>query len=149
MLRRAVAETKRKILPKGTRRESLIELNPNAIDPRNLEITPLNDFGTMGLTDQEVNLEKWRLKITGEVKNPISLTYEEIKALPVIERNVLQICPGVFANYGQWKGVSIRELLTISDPAKPARAVIALMSLRPSCLSTLVNTATSAGEALD
>ena len=111
MVRRAVAETKRKILPKGMSRESLIDFDPDSIDPRNLEITPLKDFGTMGLTDQEVNLEKWRLRISGEVKNPISLTYEEIKALPAIERDVLQICPGVFANYGQWKGISIRELL--------------------------------------
>ena len=117
-IRWAVAQTRKKILPRGTPRESLVEENPASVDPRNLDITPLKAFGTMGLEDQDVNLEKWRLVITGEVKTPLALTYEEIKALPAIERDVLLICPGVFANYGQWKGISVRELLKMAN-AKP------------------------------
>jgi len=62
-IRWAVSQTRKKILPKGTPRESLVEENPASVDPRNLDITPLKEFGTMGLENHDVNLEKWRLVI--------------------------------------------------------------------------------------
>jgi DMSO/TMAO reductase YedYZ molybdopterin-dependent catalytic subunit len=107
----AWAETKKIILPRGTKRESLVSRNPAELDARNLEVTPLKDFGTMGLTDHGVNLDEWRLHVTGHVRKPLSLSYSHISDLPSIERNVLLICPGFFANHGSWKGVSINELL--------------------------------------
>lgn len=111
----ALAETKKIILPKGTKRESLVRRNPAELDARNLEITPLQDFGTMGLTDHGVNLYGWRLEITGHVRKPLSLSYSQIRGLPSIERNVLLICPGFFANHGSWKGISINELLRSAE----------------------------------
>ena len=65
----------------------------------------------MGDTDHEVNLAKWRLEISGKVNKPYKLSYSQILELPVIERKILMICPGVFANQGLWRGVSIWELL--------------------------------------
>jgi len=111
MVRNAFAAAKKIILPKGTARESLIDKNPALLDARNLQPYPLESFGTMGLSDHEVDLHQWRLEVTGRVKNPLQLSFEELKALPSIQRNVLLICPGFFANYGTWKGVSIGELL--------------------------------------
>jgi sulfoxide reductase catalytic subunit YedY len=105
------AKAQKTILPKGTKRESLIQRNPRSLDTRNLETTPLKDFGTMGTTDHKVNLDEWRLEVSGRVKRPISLTYPEILAIPSIEKNVLLICPGFFANHGQWKGISVKVLL--------------------------------------
>jgi sulfoxide reductase catalytic subunit YedY len=111
VVRKALAETKKIILPKGTPRETLIDKNPAMLDASNLDPVPLESFGTMGLSDHEVDLEPWRLEVTGRVKNALRLTFEEVKALPSIERKVLLICPGFFANHGTWKGVSIAELL--------------------------------------
>jgi sulfoxide reductase catalytic subunit YedY len=111
VVRKAFAEAKRIILPKGTARETLIDKNPALLDTRNLDPVPLENFGTMGLSDHEVDLRQWRLEVTGCVRNPLRLTFEEMKALPSIERNVLLICPGFFANHGTWKGVSMAELL--------------------------------------
>jgi DMSO/TMAO reductase YedYZ molybdopterin-dependent catalytic subunit len=110
-VRKAFAEAKKIILPKGTARETLIDKNPALLDTRNLDPVPLESFGTMGLSDHEVKLHEWRLEVTGRVKNALRLSFEEMKALPSIERNVLLICPGFFANYGTWKGVSIGDLL--------------------------------------
>jgi len=93
----------------------LIHENPAAVDTANLEITPLEDFGTMGPTDWVVNLDTWRLEVSGQVKRPLSLTYSQLTALPAIERAVLLICPGFFANHGRWKGVSIKWLLQQAD----------------------------------
>ncbi|MFB0508039.1 MAG: molybdopterin-dependent oxidoreductase [Thermodesulfobacteriota bacterium] len=110
-VRRVWAKTKKVILPRGTKRESLVNKNPADLDASNLEVTPLKDFGTMGLTDHEVNLDTWRLEVTGHLKKPLRMGYSEITGLPSIERTVLLICPGFFANHGTWKGISIKELL--------------------------------------
>ena len=130
------AKIKKVILPKGTKRESLIGRNPADLDTRNLDVTPLKDFGTMGLTDYGVNLDTWRLEVTGYVKEPLSLNYSQIIGLPSIERKVLLICPGFFANHGTWKGISIKELLrraevkggvthvTIRGPNDPSEKVV-------------------------
>jgi len=111
MAKWVIAETGKIILPKGTARESLIDKNPADLDARNLEVTPIENFGTMGLTDHAVSIEKWVLEVDGHVKKPLRLTYEEIKRLPSVERNVLMICPGFFANHGNWKGFSLGALL--------------------------------------
>jgi DMSO/TMAO reductase YedYZ molybdopterin-dependent catalytic subunit len=115
MAKWVLAETKKIILPKGTPRESLIDKNPADLDARNLELTPLEKFGTMGLSDYTVNLAKWRLEVEGHVKKPLRLSYEEIKKLPSVERKILMICPGFFANYGAWKGVSLGALLKLAQ----------------------------------
>jgi sulfoxide reductase catalytic subunit YedY len=116
-------KAKKIILPKDTKRADLIDKDPEDLDARNLEITPLKDFDTMGVTDHEVDLNQWRLEVTGRVKTPLSLTNEEIRDLPPIERNVLLICPGFFANHGKWKGFSLGELLEKAKVEKGATLV--------------------------
>jgi sulfoxide reductase catalytic subunit YedY len=111
-IRWAYSNAERIILPEGTKRETLIDKDPKSLDTSNLEITPLRDFGTMGLTDFEVNMKEWHLGVAGKVKTPLQLTYSEILSLPSVEKNVLLICPGFFANYGQWRGVSMKDLLS-------------------------------------
>ena len=119
-IRSVYAKMNKMVLPKDTERESLKSRDPADLDTRNLELTPLKDFETMGTTDHVVNMNKWRLEITGLVQNPLKLTYEQIMALPSIERDVLMICPGVFSNHGRWKGVSMKALLNQAGIKKEA-----------------------------
>jgi DMSO/TMAO reductase YedYZ molybdopterin-dependent catalytic subunit len=105
------AKVQKMILPKDFPRKDLVDKNPADLDTHELDITPLKDFGTMGITDQDTNLDVWRLKVEGLVERPFQLTYSQILALPAIERNVLLICPGFFANHGRWKGISMTALL--------------------------------------
>lgn len=114
-IRTVYARTKRIIVPKGTKMTSLIEKNPAHLDTRNLEVIPLEEFATMGLTDHKVNPAEWQLEVTGKVKKPLHLSYSQIHNLPAIERKVLLICPGFFSNHGRWKGVSIMELLKLAQ----------------------------------
>lgn len=81
------------------------------MDTRNLDVTPLENFKTLGITDHQTDPDTWRLEISGSVDQPLHLRYSEILALPTIERNVLLICPEIFANYGRWKGISMSALL--------------------------------------
>ena len=112
----AYARSKRLILPKGTKMTSLVDKNPADLDTRHLEVIPLKQFETMGLTDHDTDLDTWRLKITGSVQKPLNLSYDQVLELPAIERNVLLICPGFFTNHGKWKGISVFELLRLAHP---------------------------------
>lgn len=123
VFRMAYGKVKKMILPKDTKRADLISKDPEKLDTRNLEITPLKDFDTMGDTDHDVNLDQWRFEVTGRIKRPQSLTIEEIRNLPSIERNVLLICPGFFANHGKWKGFSLGELLKKANIDESAKLV--------------------------
>ena len=115
---KAWGKIKRKILPRGTNRNSLINERPQDLDARNLEVTPTKEFGIMGLSDHPVNLAQWTLQVKGWVNNPLRLSYPQVRDLPFLERKVLLICPGFFANQGLWKGISIRTLLEKAG-AKP------------------------------
>jgi DMSO/TMAO reductase YedYZ molybdopterin-dependent catalytic subunit len=105
------AKVQKMILPKDFPRKDLVDKNPADLDTHQLDITPLKDFETMGITGQETDLDTWRLKVEGLVERPFRLTYSQILTLPAIERNVLLICPGFFANHGRWKGISMTTLL--------------------------------------
>lgn len=101
----------RQLLPKGFPRSKIVEMHPGWIDNRDLEIDPLDQFGTMGPTDVSVDLASYRLKVIGEVNHPLSLRYDEILKLPSITEDVLLICPGFFSNHGRWTGVHFKDLL--------------------------------------
>ena len=110
-IRLAHAKVQKIILPKDFPRKDLVDKNPADLDTHKLDITPIEDFETMGITDQDTDLDTWRLKVEGLVERPFQLTYSQILTLPAIERNVLLICPGFFANHGRWKGISMTTLL--------------------------------------
>ena len=113
-IRKAFAKVKKIILPKGTRPETLQGRNPANLDTHNLELTPIEKFGTMGTTNHHVDLKTWHLEISGHLQRPLQLTYPQIVQLPAIERNVLLICPGVFSYNAQWKGVSVATILEMA-----------------------------------
>jgi sulfoxide reductase catalytic subunit YedY len=116
------AQTK-KILPKGFKRDELKDMNPAEIDSRNLEIDPLDQFGTMGPTDLVIDLKAYRLKVKGKVKRPLSLSYDEILKYPSITEVVLLICPGFFSNNGRWTGVNLKSLIQEAQIKKEAQYV--------------------------
>jgi len=110
-IRFAHAKIQKVILPIDTPREELFYKNPAELDTHKLDLTPLQDFKTMGITDHHTDLDTWRLEVSGHVDRPLHLRYSEILTLPTIERDVLMICPGIFANHGHWKGIAMSALL--------------------------------------
>lgn len=111
LLRKAWAQVRRRLLPPDTEVGSLIYEDPDELDPHQLPITAIDKFDTMGLTEHPVDVDRWRLRVGGAVTQPLTLKLDHIKALPVIERNVLLICPGAFAYYARWRGTSLNAIL--------------------------------------
>lgn len=119
------AKVKRRLLPKNTDPQSLIYEDPEYLNTQNLEPMPLDDFGTMGDTGIDIDTAKWRLEVSGTGSSPFKLAYEDILELPAIEREVLLICPGVFANHGRWKGCSLRGLKDrLAPESEPSKVVV-------------------------
>jgi len=116
------AKTK-KILPKGFKKEELKNMNPAEIDSRNLDVDPLNKFGTMGPTEVAIDTKTYQLKLRGAVDHSFSLTYEEILKYPSMTETVLLICPGFFSNNGRWTGVSFKTLLQEAKVKKEAKYI--------------------------
>jgi DMSO/TMAO reductase YedYZ molybdopterin-dependent catalytic subunit len=113
----------KQLLPKGFPKNRLLNMNPAEIDNRNLEIDPLEKFGTMGPTDVVINSNTFRLKVTGKVERPFSLSYDQILKLPSLTETVLLICPGFFSNNGRWTGVSLKSLLQEAQVKKEAQYI--------------------------
>jgi len=113
----------KKILPKGFQKEELKNMNPAEIDSRNLDVDPLDKFGTMGPTDVATDIKTYQLKLRGAVNHPLSLNYEQILKYPSVTETVLLICPGFFANNGRWTGVSFKALLQEAKIKKEAKYI--------------------------
>ena len=113
----------KQLLPKGFSKNQLKEMNPAEVDNRNLEVDPLDQFGTMGPTDVAIDSKTYRLKVTGKVGRPLSLSYDEILKYPSVTETVLLICPGFFANNGRWTGVNLKSLLQEGQIKKEAQYI--------------------------
>ena len=113
----------KQLLPKGFSKNQLKDMNPAEVDNRNLEIDPLDQFGTMGPTDVAIDSKIYRLKITGKVRRPLSLEYDQILKYPSMTEVVLLICPGFFVNNGRWTGVNLNFLLQEAQIKKEAQYI--------------------------
>jgi sulfoxide reductase catalytic subunit YedY len=113
----------KQLLPRGFPKNQLLNMNPAEIDNRNLGVDPLDKFGTMGPTDVAIDSKTYRLKVTGKIERPLSLSYDQILKYPSLTETVLLICPGFFSNNGRWTGVSFKSLLREAQIKKEAQYI--------------------------
>src|SRR2546421_4622117 len=75
---------------------------------------------------RDVDLATWTLDVSGEVEEPLSLTYEELTALPATEVTSDIHCVTRWSRFdAQFKGVHWRELAKLCKPNPSARYAIA------------------------
>ena len=76
----------------------------------------------------QVSAKDWSLKVSGKVKRPLVLSYEDILARPAIERVVTLECidnevAGELISNARWKGISLKSLLEEAVPDHPVQDV--------------------------
>lgn len=83
-----------------------------------MEITPTRDFYLVSKNafDPAVDSRRWTLEVTGMVDNPLSFTYDEIRALPSVEQYATLACisnevGGDLIGTTLWKGVRLADIL--------------------------------------
>jgi DMSO/TMAO reductase YedYZ molybdopterin-dependent catalytic subunit len=75
---------------------------------------------------QDVDVATWTLEVTGEVEEPLSLSYEDLKQLPATDVTTDIHCVTRWSRFdAQFKGVHWSELARLAKPKPSARFAIA------------------------
>jgi len=73
-----------------------------------------------------IDIERWTLRVWGEVEHEVALSFDELKALPATEVTTDIHCVTRWSRFdAQFKGVHWRELAKLVQPKPSARFVIA------------------------
>jgi DMSO/TMAO reductase YedYZ molybdopterin-dependent catalytic subunit len=96
------------------------------------EVTPTKDFYVVSknfFSDPVVDVNRWVLEISGAVKEPIKMTYNQLLQLPAFERYETLECisnevGGDLISNASWRGVSLRDLIASTTPDPTARKVV-------------------------
>jgi DMSO/TMAO reductase YedYZ molybdopterin-dependent catalytic subunit len=70
----------------------------------------------ISLVTPRIDAASWSLTVDGMVDNPITLTYDELVAMPLIERDITLTCVsnevgGSYVSTGRWLGVPFSEII--------------------------------------
>jgi DMSO/TMAO reductase YedYZ molybdopterin-dependent catalytic subunit len=88
----------------------------SAIEPQKLLINSFN--GT-----PEIDLDRYRLTIDGEVSNPLTLSMAELKKLTLTSTVINHVCVEGWAAIVQWGGVRLGDLAKLVQPKSSVRYV--------------------------
>ncbi|MBE3557619.1 MAG: molybdopterin-dependent oxidoreductase [Ktedonobacteraceae bacterium] len=97
------------------------------------EITPNDQFYVVSknlASDPTVNVGNWHLDISGEVAQPLTLTYADLLAMPMKKQYESMMCisnevGGRYMSNALWEGISLATLLEkAGGPAKAATKVV-------------------------
>jgi DMSO/TMAO reductase YedYZ molybdopterin-dependent catalytic subunit len=72
---------------------------------------------------QEIDLASYRLKVSGKVDSPLSLTYDDLRCMPRIQTSSVLICPGFFEDEATWAGASLEYVLELAHPQVEATSI--------------------------
>ena len=61
-----------------------------------------------------IDLATYRLKVTGLVDQPLSLSYDDLRCMPKVTANLILSCPGVFEDEATWSGVPLSYVLGLA-----------------------------------
>lgn len=106
----AFASVRQKLSP-GTPKSEIMNMHPKDIDPSLLPLDSIEDLHTTGNTPK-VNIGTWSLQVKGtQVKYHQSLRYGDLKAMEMVTKKVILICPGFFVDYVEWEGIPLSAIL--------------------------------------
>jgi DMSO/TMAO reductase YedYZ molybdopterin-dependent catalytic subunit len=88
----------------------------SAIEPDQLLI---NSFDTT----PQIDPQKFRLTLNGEVNHPLQLTLADIQALPLTSMVIRHVCVEGWAAIVQWSGVRLRDLVALAQPKSDVQYV--------------------------
>ncbi len=72
---------------------------------------------------QRIELASYRLKVTGKVDRPLSLSFDQLRRLPRLSSKPALICQGYFEDYAAWAGASLAAILDAAKLRPDAKEV--------------------------
>ena len=93
--------------------------------------TPIEDFYRIdiALSVPRREAEDWELVIDGMVRNPLTITFDELLAMPMVERDITLTCVsnpigGPYVGSTRWQGVLVADIIRRADPEARAEQVL-------------------------
>ena len=93
--------------------------------------TPIEDFYRIDIAVSVPRREAddWELVIDGMVRNPYTITFTELLAMPMVERDVTLTCVsnpigGGYVGSTRWQGVLVADILRKADPEARVEQVL-------------------------
>ncbi len=104
-------------------------LSPLAMPPTPAKIPGYTELDpTTGLhvtgSMQQIGITDYRLVVTGEVDNPLSLTYDELRCMPRTKARLKLVCPGFFEDTATWAGTPLGFVLRSAKVRANAKEVL-------------------------
>ncbi|MCE5253161.1 MAG: molybdopterin-dependent oxidoreductase [Actinomycetia bacterium] len=90
--------------------------------PGYTELDPATGLHVTG-EPQVVDRESYRLKVTGKVAKPLSLTYDELRLLPKMTASSTLVCVGFFSDTTTWSGVPLATILGMAGVQPQAERI--------------------------
>jgi DMSO/TMAO reductase YedYZ molybdopterin-dependent catalytic subunit len=95
---------------------------PPAETPGYTELDPATGLHVTG-TVPDLDFDEWRLRVTGKVDHPLSLTYDELRCMRKIEVPCTLVCPGFFEDEATWAGAPLKDVLELAGVQAGATGV--------------------------
>jgi hypothetical protein len=73
--------------------------------------------------ERQVDSGAWRLRITGATGREVSLSYQQLLALPAVTKQIRISCVSGWSAVPTWSGPRVRDVLALAQPAETARGV--------------------------
>jgi len=89
----------------------LKDKNPAEVDNSNLPVTPVDRLSLTGRAPKSVDIDAFRLTVSGLVRNTLDLTYNDLQSMPPVSETVLLICHDSHVDNARWTGVPVSLLL--------------------------------------
>jgi hypothetical protein len=83
-----------------------------------LRIKAISEMNRTGMQPDKLDIDAYRLAVTGQVEKPLSLSYADLKQLQATSEVQALICPGFFIDIVEWTGVPLSALMQAAQ-AKP------------------------------
>ncbi|GAB2866432.1 molybdopterin-dependent oxidoreductase [Nocardioides pacificus] len=120
------------VLPKP---QQPIAALPTGLEEQYPEITafrtPIDDFYRVdtNLVVPVVDHDSWELTIDGDVEREVTLTYDDLLKMPMIERDITMTCVsnevgGTYVGAARWLGVPLNDVLALAGVGSKADQIL-------------------------
>jgi DMSO/TMAO reductase YedYZ molybdopterin-dependent catalytic subunit len=99
------------------------------------EVTPIGKFYVVdeAVDDPRVDVRSWKLTVRGHVERPVTLTFDELRALPAVDQYATLMCISYelgqdLISNAKWRGVRLSEVLKLAG-IKPGATEVVLRSV--------------------
>jgi DMSO/TMAO reductase YedYZ molybdopterin-dependent catalytic subunit len=94
-----------------------------AVIPVYLEQDPATGLHITG-DYQVIDASSWRLKVTGKVDHPLSLSYDDLRCLPKKTETITIVCQGFFEDTANFSGVALTDILDLAGVQAQADTLV-------------------------